>query len=352
MIEDFPEPGRWSESSPQGETSETAEHQIGAAFRRVREATLPSDTALARVARQVNALSASRTRGQLLWRLALAVPLIMATGGAVGAALNRWRRAKAEAVAAAVPHAANEHVVAKRSHRGGHRGPSAAVETSQPAEVERPAEEPVPEFPAELPPTEPVVGPPVAVVAPAAGPQAIAAVSAPARESQARAPERRAAEESVGAELIANAFRDLRSRGDASAALKSLDEYDRRFPGGVLRSESRVARVEALLTLDRRKEALLLLDSGGGVLTRDVRVTRGELRAGSNRCADAVRDFDAVLAARDGDAAGGRALYGRAGCRVRSGDVQAARRDLVRYLELHADGPSAVAARRALAALP
>jgi hypothetical protein len=164
----------------------------------------------------------------------------------------------------------------------------------------------------------------------------------------------RAAPESVGATIVADAFRDLRSRGDAAAALRSLDEYDRRFPNGVLRAESRVARVEALLMLDRRAEALPLLEAvGPGVaLTRDVRVTRGELLVESDRCADAVRDFDVVLAARDGDPAGGRALYGRASCRLRGGDTPGARADLTRYLSLHAGGPSAAAARRALAALP
>ena len=134
----------------------------------------------------------------------------------------------------------------------------------------------------------------------------------------------------MGAAIIADAFRDLRSRGDAEAALRSLDQYDQRFPNGVLRAESRVARVEALLMLDRRPEALQLLEAigPGGALTRDVRVTRGELLLERDRCTDAIRDFDGVLAARDGDPAGGRALYGRASCRLRGGDVAGARADL------------------------
>ena len=361
MTEDLPEPARWSESSPE---NETAEHTIGAALRRVREATEPSDTALARVARRVNAAVAPRTRGQLIWRLVIAAALIMATGSAVCAALNRWRRANAEAEAAAAPRAAAEPVSVKRAHRRGHKGvlaAQAAEPATQGPEMEPPDEAPVPELPDEPQTTAPVSMPPAAVVAlPApAAPQVVAAVPGPvpARPSHARAAERRAPAEaaaSVGAELIASAFRDLRSRGDATAALHSLDDYDRRFPNGVLRSESRVARVEALLTLDRRKEALRLLEAagGGGALTRDVRVTRGELLAESNRCADAVRDFDAVLAARDSDPAGGRALYGRAGCRLRSGDSPAARRDLSRYLAVHGDGPSAAAAQRALSTLP
>lgn len=361
MTDDLPEPARWSDSPPQGERSETAEHAIGAALRRVREATLPSDTALARAARRVNAVAAPRTRGQLIWRLVVTAALIMATGGAVGAALNRWRRVNADAPAGVAP-GANGPAATKRARRRGRHGVQAALPSPQTADLELPAEEPVPEFPAAPQPPAPVLASPTAdVPAPAsAGPTGVAALAAqparPAHESHARPAERRTedAAVSVGAELVANAFRDLRSRGDAAGALQALDDYDRRFPNGVLRSESRVARVEALLTLDRRKEALRLLETadGGGALTRDVRVTRGELRAESNRCAEALRDFDAVLAARDGDAAGGRALYGRAGCRLRAGDNQGARRDLTRYLDVHADGPSAEAARRALAVLP
>lgn len=364
MTEGLPEPARWSDSSAEGET---AEHAIGATLRRVREATEPSDTALARAARRVNAAASPRTRGQLLWRLAIAAVLIMATGSAVGAALNRWRRANVEAPSPATP-SAGQPVGLKKPHRHRHWPVPLAAEAPQGAEVEAPAEAPVPELPSEPQAAAPVLAAPAAAVAapaaavmppPSAHPRAIAEVPppAPAQASHVRAPERGAnaeAQASVGAELIASAFRDLRSRGDASAALRSLDDYDRRFPKGVLRSESRVARVEALLTLDRRKEALRLLETaeGGSALTRDVRVTRGELLVESDRCAGALRDFDSVLAARDSDAAGGRALYGRAGCRIRSGDNQGARRDLVRYLAVHADGPSAAAARRALAALP
>lgn len=352
MIDDLPEPERWSDTAPEGCT---AEHAMGVAFRHVREVTEPSDTALARVARRVNAAAVPRTRRQLIWRLVLAAALIMATGGAVGAALNRWRRANTDAPASVEPTAMNEPVAARRSHRRGHHGAAASVEALQIADP-APGEAPVPELPAAAPV---LVAPPPAIAPLASVPSPAVASVAPAtaHENHPRAVERRVAEgppASVGTELIANAFRDLRSRGDAAAALRSLDEYDRRFPSGVLRSESRVARVEALLTLDRRKEALRLLETadGSGVLTRDVRVTRGELLAESNRCPGALRDFDAVLAARDGDAAGGRALYGRAGCHARAGDNQGARRDLVRYLAVHADGPSAVAARRALAALP
>jgi len=361
MIEDtpdeMPEPSRWSDSSSQ---TGTAEHAIGTAFRRVREATLPSDTAVASVGRRLNA-EAQPARARLIWRLAIAAALIMATGGAVGAALHRWRRAEAVLPDAVAP-GADARSGAARSHRRRRHPATGVVEPAESAEVEVSAEAPPPSAaPGPVAPA-PEPAPPVVVAAPPAPARAPVA-SAPAQvapsaaEAHRPAREHRAAEEaseSVGAAIIADAFRDLRSRGDAAAALRSLDEYDRRFPDGVLRAESRVARVEALLTLDRRAEALRLLEAAGpgGALTRDVRVTRGELLVESDRCADAVRDFDAVLAARDGDPAGGRALYGRASCRLRRGDTPGARADLTRYLSLHAGGPSAAAARRALAALP
>ena len=346
MSDDLPEPARWSDSSPEGGT---AEQTIGAAFRRVREATLPNDTALARVGRRVNA-AAQRTRGQLIWRLAVALLLIMATGGAVGAALNRWRRASAVAPESVAP-GADARAGAARSHRRKRHG-APAVGAPEAPDVALIPEVP----PSEPPPVSPALEPPAPVAVPQVAGAASAPAAPPAIEAHRSSRERRSVEsaETVGAAQIADAFRDLRSRGDAAAALHSLDQYDRRFPNGVLHAESRVARIEALLLLDRRREALGLLETAGAgaALTRDARVTRGELLVDANRCADATRDFDALLAARDDDAAGGRALYGRASCRLRGGNNSGARGDLARYLSLHADGPSAAAARRALAGLP
>jgi len=349
MPDEMPEPARWSDSPSD---SRTAEQAIGVAFRRVREATEPSDTAVASVGRRLNA-EEQPTRARMLWRLAIAAALIMATGGVVGAALHRWRRADAVVPESAAP-AVEARATTRAHHRRRHLAPGVAepAASAESADVEDLPEAPPSEVPA---PAVPALEPPApAVVAPA--PASVAPIATEARPpSRAhRAAAAAPAAESVGAAIIADAFRDLRSRGDAASALRSLDEYDRRFPDGVLRAESRVARVEALLLLDRRAEALQLLEAVGlgGALTRDVRVTRGELLLERDRCTDAIRDFDGVLAARDGDPAGGRALYGRASCRLRGGDVPGARADLTRYLSLHADGPSAAAARRALVALP
>jgi hypothetical protein len=170
---------------------------------------------------------------------------------------------------------------------------------------------------------------------------------------------------------LASAFRALRSDGDPSAALRSLDEYERQFPAGVLRNEARVARAEALIALGRREEALPWLMQLGGetdgrtgrlgarTLTRNVRLTRGELLVEAGRCAEATRDFG-VLATGGGqrpDGATLRALWGRASCRLHSGETEAARADLELYLALQARAPAladdaaTAIVRRALEAL-
>jgi hypothetical protein len=347
MSTDLPEPERWCNLPDRGETAEEA---LGATFRRVREATEPLDAAVARVTRRINAATRS-PRGQLIWRVVLVAILIMATGGVVGAALSRWRRAVASApqshASADSPIRSSE--VRKRRHR------SHALHAIEPLDAVDAVDavDPV----AALDPLPPVVAPPsLAPLSPPSSPSPSSFLRASPTANVRRVPERRAPPiASTEARLLASAFLQLRSSGDAAAALQSLDQYDRRFPEGVLHDEARIARVEALLTLDRHAEALRLLEAmggGGGGLTRDVRITRAELLVESGRCTPALRDFDAILAAREDDAPGGRALYGRASCQSRAGDIQAARRDLSRYLSLYPDGPSAAVARRALNSLP
>jgi hypothetical protein len=159
-----------------------------------------------------------------------------------------------------------------------------------------------------------------------------------------------AAEEAA---ILREVFHGLRTgSAPAEAALAALDDYDRRFPSGLLRVEARVARVEALLALARRAEALALLDvwEAGGP-PRRLRVARGELRAEAGRCADAMEDFDGALGIARADELGARALYGRASCALRTGDDAAAAAALASYLEVQPDGAHAAEARVALARL-
>jgi hypothetical protein len=340
MSANLPDPSRWSDLPARGATAEDA---IGRAFRQARDASEPSDAALARLVLRMDAPRPSKRR-QLIWRMAIAAILIMATGGVVGAALHRWGRAilpdpGARAVADSTRWPAN----VKRPRRGVR--PSEAVgeiaaesESSAPSTMPSSTPSDMPASAASAPteaPPPPGLAPTIARVSPGAP----SARGVPSTESR----------------LLAGAFRALRSGGDAEAALRSLDAYDRRFPTGVLHDEARIARVEALMTLNRHREALSLLEGMEAQrtpLTREVRVTRGELLIESGRCAGALRDFDAVLATRADDASGGRALYGRAACHLRAGDLPTARQDLGRYLSLHPNGPFAAAARTALNASP
>jgi type IV secretory pathway VirB10-like protein len=69
---------------------------------------------------------------------------------------------------------------------------------------------------------------------------------------------------SVEVELLSRATSALRA-GDATAALKTLEEHQRRFPSGLLREERRIAKAQALCSLDRQSEGraeLLLIRPG------------------------------------------------------------------------------------------
>jgi hypothetical protein len=308
------DPERWSELR---EREGSLEGALGAKFHRVREATEPSDESVERSARRRQEPS---RRGPVAlgvgWRVAIAAALIASTAGAVGAATYYWRRHVATRSVETAPPAAAPAKPRPRARAG-------AAQPVTPGEA--PA---LPPAPAEAPP------PPAW---PRSGARHAPRVVPPAEES----------------EVVGTAFRELRTNGDAAAAMHALDEYDRRFPAGVLRGEARIARAEALMAQDRRRDALPLLAAlDDDELTRAVRITRGELYAEAGRCADAVHDFDRVLAGPADDLVGGRALYGRASCRLKSGAVAGARTDLETYLALHADGAFATAARRALDSLP
>jgi hypothetical protein len=141
--------------------------------------------------------------------------------------------------------------------------------------------------------------------------------------------------------LIAGAVRKLRTDDDPRGALAVLDEHRARFPAGALTREATLARVETLLALDRRAEALRVLD-GAAIdelpRARAVRATRGELRAELGRCADARKDFELLLSSNQRDEVAERALYARAACRARTGEADRARADLALYRTLYPQG--------------
>ena len=106
-----------------------------------------------------------------------------------------------------------------------------------------------------------------------------------------------------------------------------------------MQPEALRARLEAVIQMDDRKTALALLDGRGaealsGRLGAELLLTRAELRASAGRYADALADFDRLLApagpALAADLAG-RALYGRAICLGHLGRDERARADLAAY---------------------
>lgn len=133
------------------------------------------------------------------------------------------------------------------------------------------------------------------------------------------------------ASTLTQVIRSLRVEHAPRTALRLLDRHDRELAEGGFAHEALLLRVEALLALGHRAELLRLLD--GASLTdvaasRTLLVTRGELRAAANRCAEGIGDFDLVLArSRQADR---QALIGRARCRKHLGDVAGMRADLER----------------------
>jgi hypothetical protein len=143
--------------------------------------------------------------------------------------------------------------------------------------------------------------------------------------------------------LLARALRRLRHDHDALWALGDLDEYTRDYPRGNLRREAALARAEVLLALDRNEDALAVLDGVKLEPTgtdRRARLARAELRAQDGRRAEAIGDFDRVLDGDGDDELAARALFGRAVCRLRGGDLGGARTDLREYVRRFPEGPN------------
>jgi hypothetical protein len=134
------------------------------------------------------------------------------------------------------------------------------------------------------------------------------------------------------AKSLTLAIRALRVERSPSAALSLLESHGALLAKSPFAHEALLLRVEAMLALGRKGEVLRLLD--GAVLTdvaasRSLLITRGELRATVNRCAEGLGDFDQVLAgAKQADR---QALFGRAMCRKKVGDKAGARADVERY---------------------
>ncbi len=153
---------------------------------------------------------------------------------------------------------------------------------------------------------------------------------------------------SAEVQALEHAMGLLRGKHDAPAALAALDDYAARFPNGVLAPEARVARVDALLMLDRADDALRALEAlplDAHRRSTELQLIRGELRARTD-CGRAEADFTAVLTQARTPALEERALYGRATCRSTLGNSGGAADDLRHYVDRFPKGGHADWARR------
>ena len=294
---------------------------VGRLFRNGRELPdeeLPRLRWRLRTSQQLRAI-----RPRLFLKVALTVGLAFCMGGVVGAGVwPFWPRKKPESVVVVSP------AVAPTARHGKTRPVTSAPAT--PALLE-----PVPDAP------KPVSAPAkrraavrVAILKSPTPPPA----PSPAPELAPPAPSAIAVEQA----LLGQAMRMLRDDHDARTALSVLAEHGERFPKGALHAEETVLRIEALLALGQRDEALAVLDRAplASLPNRDEQlVVRGELRAANRRWREARQDFDEALAVHVLPAASAkvraiqeRALWGRSSARSRLGDQAGARADLDLYL--------------------
>jgi hypothetical protein len=201
--------------------------------------------------------------------------------------------------------------------------------------------------------TPPALAPP-ALAPPAFAGRAVVAPAWPSAGQSANA----AARDGDEAALVASMFRALHTERDPARALALAESHARAFPSGELSVEATAARVEALLALGRRPQALEILDgvSDEAAATSPARtLLRGELRLAAGRCAEALHDFAAVESARAVSGTndlGSRALVGHATCSAQLGDLIGAGASFARYLQILPRGPAAGEARRFLSAHP
>ena len=289
-------------------------------------------------------------RPRLILKVALTIGLAFCMGGVVGAGVwPFWPKKEPK-----------EQVVVSPEARVARHGKGRPV-TSAPAApglLEPLAQETEPATMPEIEPAaqepRPVPDPPKPVPAPAKRRAAVrvAILTAPtpppapgaAPEVAPPAPSAIAVEQA----LLGQAMRMLRDGHDARTALSLLTEHGERFPKGALSAEETMLRIEALLALGQRDEALAVLDRVplASLPNRDEQlVVRGELRAANRRWREAKQDFDEELEAHVLPAASARAraieeraLWGRASARSRLGDLDGARADLDLYLRYFPGG--------------
>ncbi len=204
--------------------------------------------------------------------------------------------------------------------------PAAAPSTPPIAKAATPGSRTLPTL--DLRPLRPLApapsGPPVSAAGGVASPETLVQLTAESR-------------------LLSNAQSHL-LEGRGMAAIAALDEFHRKFPSPILREEETSTRIRALLALERRSEALAELDRfSNRELSRmqqglHLLTAKAELLAHQGRLAEALSLFDELVADATHPNLHERALFGRANSRRRLQDIEGARSDLQRYLELFPQG--------------
>jgi hypothetical protein len=308
-MNDFqPDPPRWKERQDQ---TNLAEHEAGRAIRFMRT---PEPLAAAQLTRIAARVRETRPRRRIFWLTATTALLLCGATVAFAAHMNAlpgWlTRIVRPRPADPVPRARAP------------LGPSARMPANPAFGVSAPS--------AALAPTSP---PPHASV------PALALFPAPREPGGTRVVRlgRPKTPTEIGtphgsAKCLSEAIHALRVEHSPATALFLLDRHATQLGKSAFAHEALLVRVEAMLALHRKDEVLRLLD---GMAMTDVaashslRVTRGELRAAANRCADGLGDFDWVLArSKQADR---QALFGRALCRKKLGDGAGAQADMERY---------------------
>ncbi len=165
--------------------------------------------------------------------------------------------------------------------------------TAPPPVAEAPPPQTMPTPPRVAPPPPPPTATPAPI--PAAPPPP------PPIRRTAKAPRTTAVDPSplaLESEVIKAAVTALRE-GRAEDALTRLAAYRETYPSGLLYREALLTQISALIALDRAPEALALLDRtplDTHPRALELTVLRGELRAQSGRCSEAMEDFETALA--------------------------------------------------------
>ena len=318
---------RWAEEAASSDDAPLAE-----LFRAVDNPQPLSAAALARVHDRLGSKLASpvaRRMRELV--MAIGMVLLGSSLALAGWGATEWVIGRSQEAPQPVPKAAAQSVARARS--GAHLPKKNPLASAAPA-----AEEPAPASSSgSVAPLEPNVT------------QTTATASvAPRNISPSPAEPSALAAEAL---VLERALVKLRREHDAQGALAVLDESRALFAQGTLALEAQMARVDALLALERRSEALAILEQlplaqigRGG----ELRLIRAELRANAD-CARALTDFDALVTQALAAPLMERVLYGRAACELQVGDRAHAEQDLNQYLKRFPQGRFAARVQAQLA---